>query len=125
MSVDLELFVCNSKRMRRKYFCQNPAKDSFGQLIRLRSVWVGAFGRWYEETGGNESRYINPAISRIWDIFGGEYLDSKITDKLIAQVKDAFNLPITADRFYSLNDADEVIDFLEQNRGKRAFYVDM
>ncbi len=94
--------------------------DLFTLVGNTPQIWVGEVS-WLKAAlmEGGDEEFVPDPIGAIYDIIGEDF--PAIDDALIAKVKDAMLLPNKTQ--YSLADAEKVLAFLEQNKGRKAFTV--
>lgn len=84
------------------------------------NIWVGEVSWLKAALFDNAAVYIPNTIERISEILSAED-GQPITEEVIAEMKAAFELP--NETGYSLAKADEVIGFLQEHLGEKAFTV--
>jgi hypothetical protein len=89
-------------------------------VFKTENVWVGEVS-WLKAALLEDSEKFIPSTVEQVDIACGAGKMRKIDDKMINDVKEAFKLENKT--MYSLANADEVIEFLERNKGHQIFTI--
>jgi len=99
---------------------EEKTKEDLEQEVEdTPSVWVGEVS-WLKAALFDDAETFIPApIGAVHDTIGEDW--PRIDDTLIAQIDEAMRLP--NDTAYALASAEDVLNFLRANRGKRAFTV--
>jgi hypothetical protein len=103
-----------------KQFERERGCDLFTLAENTPQVWVGEVS-WLKAAflKGGDEEFVPDPIRAIHKVIGENF--PVIDDALIAQVKAAMFLPNKTQ--YSLAGADEILGFLAQNRGRKAFTI--
>ena len=105
-----------------KFF--NPHGNSSDlDLFRLCSgtpkVWVGSVSWLKAAILQDAETFIPNSVGKIHEIIGEEF--PVIDDALIAKIKEALMIPNQTD--YEIGSADDVLNFLEEHKGEKAFTI--
>jgi len=122
---DLELFFENT--LGSRWFKSDPSlclrledeKPVYERVINTPNIWVGEVSWLKAMVFEKPADFIPQAIGKIHEIIGEELPD--IDDILIHDIKCAMTLPNSTG--YSLANAESILEFLEQHRGKKVFTV--
>lgn len=89
------------------------------KISHTPNIWAGEVSWLKAALFEDKSSYIPSTVDKINRIIGEHLL--VVDDNLIAEIKEAFTLPNSTS--YSLALCEEVVAFLEEHKGKRAFTV--
>jgi len=102
--------------VRRKTYRQRYSVDV---LRNADYVWLGRMSWGKASIDGDVDRYVPELVQKVSDLFQGRKL-VMINDKLIALIEQAFK-DSAPNEHYKTAEREEVISFLKQHKGKRAF----
>lgn len=105
-----------------KWFSLDNSKKfdkNYDKFSKTKSIWVGS-ASWLKASLLEDSdTFIPDSVGEIADIIGEHW--PVVDDELISQIKDALTLENSTQ--YEVASADEVVEFLERHRGKKAFTI--
>ncbi len=105
---------------RRQIYEKEHGIGSISTLVNSTpNIWIGEVSWLKAGMSGDEETYIPDTVGEIHDIIGEEF--PIIDDQLIKKISDAFNLPNHTS--YRLQTKEKAIEFLEANKGKKAFTI--
>ncbi len=118
----------NSNTMGSNYF--SPGADKFFEKVNkcslyelcsdTPSIWIGEVSWLKAMIMDDSEEFIPHAVMKVSELIGEDF--PVIDDILIDKVGEAMELGNQVD-FYSIAKKDEVLKFLENHRGKKAFTV--
>jgi hypothetical protein len=110
-SQDLEYTEVRSRNYRKRY--------SYDVLRGAAGVWIGRMSWTKASVDGEVDRYVPQLVQEVTELFQGRRL-VMIDDKLIALIDQCFYKAVPHE-YYTTAEREEVIGFLKQHKGKRAF----
>ncbi len=81
------------------------------------NIWIGEVSWLKAGLFEDGEKYVPSVVERVFELTNGTIID----DKMIEDIKEAFNLPNTTS--YNIANVDEVVAFLEEHRGKEVFTI--
>jgi hypothetical protein len=103
-------------QVRRKTYRQRYSVDV---LRNADYVWLGRMSWGKASMDGDVERYVPELVQKVTELFQGRKL-VMINDKLIALIEQAFK-ESAPNAHYKTAELHDVISFLQQHKGKRAF----
>jgi len=98
--------------------CRNCNCEHWRKIEDSANVWIGEVS-WLKAALTESDEYVPPTVQQVSEAIGEDW--PMIDDALIEKIQQAFTAENTT--HYSLADWPEVLKFLQEHKGERAFTV--